>query len=428
MKKTLILIVVCTVGILTAQTFTLEDAIEISLKNNYELLSSYNDAKISNINKWQSYRNMLPQPSVSAGYSDAEPGMENESYGFSVAQPLFQGGQLIFNAKNASLQEQIAELQTKQQILQTITTVENYYYDVLQTSESKEIAKQSLEQAENQLKIGQAKYKLNALPENELLQLQSEKSEKQLAYIRACNSFKISKKQLANYLNVDIQGSLKDVVPSSSLLELMKISEQNSVEKLQSKLIEFAEENNPLLKVTELNVDISKNNKWGNIGQYLPDISLSYSNKWTKSELESDYSNSESIQFNASLPLSFSNTTADVIKSKYELRNSYYSLESNLQTVRLAVKSNFLNVIASVQAIQASQEYLDYAENLYAKTETRFQEGIISTSELLDASLALSNAKLQLTQSNYDFLTNFSGLRQQLGITSNENIIKLIEE
>ncbi|MDY6915544.1 MAG: TolC family protein, partial [Candidatus Cloacimonadota bacterium] len=394
MKKIIILILVCTVGILAAQTFTLEKAIEISLKNNYDLLSSYNISKISNINKFQAYRNMLPQPSVFAGYSDSEPGMKNENYGLSVTQPLFQGGQLFFSAKNASLQEKIAKLETKQQILQTITTVENYYYEVLQAAESKKIAKQNLEQAENQLKIGQAKYELNTLPENELLLLQSEKSEKQLAFIRARNSYEISKEQLSNYLNTDIQGNLEEIEPSPSLLKLINNSEQNFVDKLQNKLIEFAEKNNPALQVAELNVNISKKNKWSNLGQYLPDISLNYNNNWSKSKIENDYSNSESVQINASLPLSFSNTTADVIKSKYELRNSYYSLESNLQTVHLAVKSSFLNVIASVQAIQASQEYLDYAKNLYAKSETRFQERIISTSELLDANLALENAKL----------------------------------
>jgi outer membrane protein TolC len=94
--------------------------------------------------------------------------------------------------------------------------------------------------------------------------------------------------------------------------------------------------------------------------------------------------------------------------------------------VNLAIRQSYLNLTAAARSIASAKLSLTYAANLYQQNLVRFENNAISSTQLLDASLMLSNANQLYTTSIYSFLSSRTALMQQIGTMDVEELEQCI--
>ena len=85
-----------------------------------------------------------------------------------------------------------------------------------------------------------------------------------------------------------------------------------------------------------------------------------------------------------------------------------------------------LNLVSSAQQVKASRLALDYTLQSYEQLQERFRMNLISSTELLDAELMLSSARLAYTNAHYAYLKNRLALMQGIGLENEQELDTLI--
>jgi outer membrane protein TolC len=161
---------------------------------------------------------------------------------------------------------------------------------------------------------------------------------------------------------------------------------------------------------------MAKNNYLGAYGAFVPSINLSYGTSWQKTELDDDFSDSSTLSLSASVPIfPLADTGLSIASRRHSLKSAQYNQTNTDQSVNLAIRQSYLNLTAAARSIASAKLSLTYAANLYQQNLVRFENNAISSTQLLDASLMLSNANQFYTSSIYSFLSSRTALMQQIG-------------
>jgi outer membrane protein TolC len=131
------------------QTLTPEEAVNIALKNNYDILVSRNDANIDSVNNTAGNAGMLPniaitgsdnyspasnvdqQPSSGSLITSSNARSNTLNAGINLNWTLFDGGKMFVTKNKLNQIQALGELQFKDQVLQTVYSVVLAYYDVV---------------------------------------------------------------------------------------------------------------------------------------------------------------------------------------------------------------------------------------------------------------------------------------------------------
>ena len=102
-----------------------------------------------------------------------------------------------------------------------------------------------------------------------------------------------------------------------------------------------------------------------------------------------------------------------------------FPMEKPLATAA-AIEAAVLNLVSSAQQVKASRLALDYTLQSYEQLQERFRMNLISSTELLDAELMLSSARLAYTNAHYAYLKNRLALMQGIGLENEQELDTLI--
>ena len=92
-----------------------------------------------------------------------------------------------------------------------------------------------------------------------------------------------------------------------------------------------------------------------------------------------------------------------------------YDLQDRRRAVRVEVRTQAERVAQTRQAIRAAQTSLQSAQAAYRSLQSRFEEGMIVVSDLLDAERALREARAQLAQAQAEYATARAALARAVG-------------
>lgn len=166
---------------------TVDDAVNIALKNNFDILVARNDADIAKVNNTPGNAGMLPglQMSGSGTYElnnlhqGLSGGTENSYSSLSTSQlragtelswTLFDGGRMFVTKNKLNEIEVLGELQFKDKVLQTIFNVISAYYDVVRQKQELNSINEVINYNSERVKIAQAGYNSGSLIRTDLLQ------------------------------------------------------------------------------------------------------------------------------------------------------------------------------------------------------------------------------------------------------------------
>ena len=440
MKKIIIpVIIIAFCFTLNAEVLTLNNAKEIALKNNPELLAEEHAKKSAKYDFWKSTLSLIPSVNLDGTYTEYKPGLgmgvgpaadESRSYGYTISQPIFNGGKIWLGSRIQHDAAKIADAIYLSKRLGTITAVESKYFSVLENQDLLETAQKDLQSSEIQLEIARVRYETGTLSKADYLQLQSQKASKEVSLIQIENLYSISKLDLANFLQISSDYNLEKISLDlyENYLNNFQSLNPEQVDELISKVIEISKENNPSLKMAELSEAINKKSLIMAGGNFLPSLNLSYSKTWSKYDFQDDYEDSERLMLIASVPIfPIADNAAGFVKAKHDYRNSYYNYRSAEDGIELGLKSSVFNLVASARSVYATQKALEFAEETYLQMEERFRNNIITTNNLLDAEVMLTSSRNQYTKSVYYFLRARSALLQLMGVEDEQILMQYLK-
>ena len=169
-------------------TLTIEAAIDLALENNVDYLISRQEVKQSKARLRQNL-GFLPQVTLEGTKTLNEKLMEIEissdetgavqkakldftmdyEFTFQVVQPIFSGGKILFNLKNAALDVKIAKERFKQARAQLKVDVSKTFYNILVMKELLSAHLEAQKLAEANLKNVEERFDLGLVPKFDLL-------------------------------------------------------------------------------------------------------------------------------------------------------------------------------------------------------------------------------------------------------------------
>ena len=428
MKKIVLSIIVILISIgLTAQSLSLDEAKQLALKNNPDLLSQQQTTKASKNNLWQSYLNLIPSANLSGNYVKfndpvmigIEPAEESKSYGYSITQPVFNGGKIWLGARMANDGYKISKESLKNKTLSTIADVESKYFSVLENQILLEISNKDLLSSKTNVEIAQIRFDAGTLSKAEYLQLQSELAGKEVSLIQIENLYQISLLELANFLQIEKVNELAEIPIETHQPTLDKLSTKSisELDEMKNTIISIGENSNPSLKMSEISVNTNKKSLLLAGGNFLPSVTLQYSNNWAKYDFQDDYNESGQLGINLSIPIfPLVDNGLDVAKANHNLKQSKYALETVSDGIKLSLQSSLINLVAAAKTVRTSKLAMEYSKETYGQMKERFIHGMITANDLLSAEVMFTSAQNQYTTSFYNFLRAKSTLLLIMGI------------
>ncbi len=428
MKKILILIVLFLISMgLSAQSLSLPEAKKLALENNPELLAQRQATKANKNNLWQSYLNLIPSASLSGNYVQfndpvmmgIELAEESRSYGYDINQPIFNGGKYWLGARIANDGYKIAKENLKNKTLSIIADVESKYFNVLENQILLEISQKDLLSSQTNVEIAQIRFDTGTLSKAEYLQLQSELAVKEVTLIQIENLYQISLLELANFLQIDNVQDLKEIPIETHQPTLDELSNKSisELDEMINTIVNIGENNNPSLKISEISLNTNKKSLLLAGGNFLPSVSLRYSNDWSKYDYQNDYNESGQLGINLSIPIfPLVDNGLGVAKANHNLKQSKYILETVSDGIKLSLQSSLINLVAAAKTVRSSKLAMEYSKETYGQMKERFTHGVITANELLSSEVMFTSAQNQYITSFYNFLRAKSTLLLVMGI------------
>jgi outer membrane protein TolC len=398
---------------------TLDESLKIGLENSKTLHSS--KLKIVSAEAQLSSANAAGLPSLTLGanytrLSSVDPYiitiqgfgsftvspaiLDNYTAKLSLQQPLFTGFKISSNsdmAKNNSLAAKQDYSKDEQEV---IYNVKNAYWNLFLAGKLKEAIDENVQQMKAHLEDIQNFFKQGLATKNEVLKVEVQLSEAQLSQIDARNSVKIATVNFDNVINI----------PLSTEIEIQKevLVENENIEEIDQ-LIDKAMKNRPDLKSLQFRLEASKNGITAAQSGWYPQVVLS-------GEYDYEKPNSRVLptenKFNGtwavSVGLNYSLWDWGITKSQTTQAESQYeqtkdSFNTLKDAVTLDVTQTYYNLVKAKEKVLVTQQTVSQAEENYRVTDDKFRQGLTLNSELLDAEVALVQAKTNNAQSIADY-------------------------
>ena len=425
----------------SSEVLSLEEAKNFALKKNLEYLSEQEDYETT---KWQSissFSELFPSGSFLVSQSLQEPGITNSSTGvsfdemnsqlmrLSFSQTIFSGGKKFLPYRISNYSKKIASLSLKDKKLEVINSIEDLYFSALEAVSLLDIVKDQVKFAEDNLSIAEIKFNLGAISKGDLLKFKSDHASTLTEMIQYETLYSISIQNIQNALNRTEEFELVPIKNHSDnqLLKNLQSIDIDDIGKLVIEYTKIGIEENYSLKTMKLTKKIADSTLLLSAGNFFPIIQANFSKNWSKAwnenESSNDYSfiDSQEIGISASIPiLPVVNNAASYLAAKHEQRKSIYSLQNTENAINLSIKSKVLQWISSAKAMNQAEIAKQYSEEMYAQMQERFKNGMISSTEFLDAGVMLKNAKLNFSKNLYAYYKAKSSLMRALSI-DNEN-------
>jgi len=421
---------------------SLDDALQIALKNNPELLAVEQSRKASKTSLWNTYLSILPSATVNRSdtfYDETQVIMNSPTefdattnYNLLVNQPVFNGGKVWLGASISSDVYKISKDTYKNAYLQTIVDLKSKYFAALVNKELRNIAEKSLRNSNTNLQIAQVKYDTGNLAKADLLQLKSEQANKEIDLLQINMLYENSMIDLAYFLQLDSIDELEEVNKEDFAEEIGKLRIQpiNNIEKLERDITQIGMDQSPSLNMARIGVRSNKKSLLMASGNFLPTLNLQYLKTWNKYDFEDEFSeNSGQLSLNFSLPVfPLVDNGLEVATSRHQLKKSIYELQSTENSMELALKTAVLSLVSQAKKVHAADISLKYSMQMYDQMNQRFANGQISANDLLSTEIMYNAAQNQAAQSFYDYLSAKASLLQLMGIDDEKKLNKIIME
>lgn len=388
---------------------SLSDSVALALKNNPSIKMAQSDKDKSQWSVNEAQAGRMPTVSLGNSYSlkDHNPaGTDDLSGSLRMNWQLYSGGRVEGQIDQAKRGVGVADLgveKTKQQLKLDTTTA---YFTILQTKNLVEVNQQSVSNLQEHLNSVQAKYDVGVVAKSDVLRAEVELANAQQNLIKAQNNYDLAVAGLLNTMTIDpgTELALTDTLSYNKYDKTL----DDSLQAAQTRPdVAQAEEN---VKISETAVKMAKSGK-------LPSVSLSASNGWNGSVLPGSGDDDWSVGLSASWSIfDAGSTSAKVKQADASLDKAKEQLVQVKNSAALEVRQNYLSMQEAEKRIDTNKVAVGKAEEDLVIAREKYNAGVGTNLDVIDAQLALTQAKTNEIQALFDYNVNVAKIDKAIGL------------
>lgn len=408
------------------RVLSLDDCIETALKNNTVILNARAMVEDYRLLKKVAQAEFLPAISARVGYTHSEQvSPEFTSFqaispfsvfryygaGLSMNQTIWDGGASIANNKRAKSDYMSSRfyMEDTEQLL--IYSVEETYLNLLKQKQLLTVYQETLNSSLEALKKAESMEAVGASSRTDVLKARVKVEDDRLNSIMAENFLEEAKANLNYLLGFDANNNIRvmEIGPAAPL----SISYEEAVE--------TALRNHPAMEKAYYDEKSAIHTISAAKSAIFPQVYGSY-NFGTNSTDLMDFSDPFQNEYSWSAGITLSLNLFDGLASPSNLQRARVgrkSAQDNVEQIRrdviLEVKSAYLGLDVAEKSIAATTERVLSAEEDFKLSTARYELGAGTILEQIDAQVALTSARAQKIQAEYDARFAQSRLKKAFG-------------
>lgn len=327
------------------------------------------------------------------------------TYGVSATQLLYDFGKTFSSIDAAQYALKAKQIETQRTRNREALDFIIAYYDLLEAEKLLQVAQEDVQRYEAHKKDADARYSGGVVTRNEVLEADVKLADSRQRSLIADNlrSFRASRLNslLLRPLNEPVQPEDVTHVPSTGIsLEQAWIT---------------AEAESPEIRVIDAGIMGQEESVKALRSGYFPSLFLQGGYQYQENDYvlhQDNWSLIAGVTINLS---SGGATSARIAVSKAELLSLKLTRDKIIDSVRLDVKNAHLDLESSSQRIDVMKTSVAQAEENLRLQRLRYQEGVGTAIEVLDALTLLSTSQTNWWRAKYDFVRAEAGLLYAMG-------------
>jgi outer membrane protein TolC len=401
------------------KVLTLEQAIDVALKNNYDIRLATNTAELSANDYAYANFAFIPRVNASAGTTwnhtstkqEFVNGTKRDTSGIkgnnltgnvTLSWTLFDGMKMFATRDKLESIRNLGELVIKDQVQNSIANIIGGYYNIVQQKQQLKALAEQMSISEERVKLSDAKFSTGLAPKTDLLQSKVDLNAQKALYIREQTLIEQSKALLNQLMAVPAGAIGYDVMDS------IPLNNNLSYAALQEKIAN----NNTAIKVQQQNINISALTIKERRADYFPVISFNSAYNYNRNTSNAA-SNAFSPRFSRNSVFNYGLTAAIPIFNGFNVKRQVQNaridfdfqnitLDNIKSQVDLSLNNAFKDYEYYKKQVSLEEETNDLArENAMVALE-RFKQGVSTILEVKIAQQSLEDSYYRLIQARYN--------------------------
>ena len=324
-----------------------------------------------------------------------------------ASKPIFTGGKLNGTIKQAKAGYLISEQGLQKAYNDMRSTVTNGYFDMLQADNMQKLGRESVDRLADHLKNVEAQYEVGVVAKVDVLRSQVELANAKQSLIKAENAYQIAEANLNKIVGL----------PMDTQLKLDNILVYTPYDNDMQYCLDYAAKHRPELEQAKQQAEAAKGALRAAISGHMPQVAATASQSWKDSNWPGDENGNWGVGVTVSMNIFDSGVTVSKIHgAEADLAKAHESYRDTVDLVNLDVRSNYLNLREAEKRIDTTKLAVSQAEEDYRIAQLRYMNGVGTNTDVLDAQVALTDAKTNYLQAMYDYNTCKTNLETAIGV------------
>ncbi len=347
----------------------------------------------------------------------------NYSARVTVQQPIFTGFRLLNNLATARLNAQATQEDLRKDEADLVLEVKTTYWNFYRAIRVVEFLKQTVDQVSEHLKDVKNFYTQGLATQNDVYKVELQLSEVHVRRIEAESNRRLLNMALDNLMGKPLETV---IVPTEDPEVPVHVGEQIDTTGFQSpfSLLSTAHEYRPELKAMRLRKEMSEAGVAAARSGWLPQVALSANYDYArpnqriippKDQWEGTWDVGVTLQWNL---WDWFATAHQASQARAALQQAEAGLAQLENAVILQVTQHHLKMVEASQRCVVAKRGVDQATESYRITNEKFKKGVATNTDLLDAEIALLQAKLTYTNAQIDYQIAYANVVRAAALPS----------
>jgi outer membrane protein len=412
---------------------SLADAINLALKQNQTVLRAQKDVEATEGVVIQTRAIALPKLGLAGDYGavqgsdidQLDQGTNTLKFGatqgwrtqLKLMQSIYEGGRMVSAFRSARLTRERSLLDYQTAVVDIVLLVKVAYYDVLLAQQQIVVQEASLELLSRELADTTKRFEAGTVPRFNVLRAEVEVANARPKLIRARNSFRIAKNNLALLLGFRIPKESFEDIP----LNLSGKLEAEPFDIQLPQAIAVAMDKRTELRARRKEQALREEDIVNAKAGYRPSLQAfagydAHSSQFSTDLLDQYHGWQAGVQLNWSLFDGFY-TRGKVMQARALHDRSVIEVDDAARRIELEVRTAFSNFIEAREVLESQKKVLEQAEEAVRLASARYQAGTGTQLDVLSAQTALTDARSTQIEALRDYSVARSRLERSLGLS-----------
>ena len=433
--------------------YTLDEAVQLALKQNPSILQQVQQLKIQKGLFFQAQSRLLPQLTAAANYSQQDSGLTPNTGGgktpnidlvtvnpdgtpgpplplksllssrtgtaletwqvtLTATQLIWDGGSTIASRRAARINEDAAYYTLRDTIDQVVQTVRTQFYQILLDRALVQVQEESVNLLQSQLEDQRSRFEAGTVPQFNVLQAEGQLQNQIPQLIAARNNYRISQFTLARTLGIPAD---RQYVTDNPLPVVGELGFHPIKYDLASALI-AARANRPFLKAQRSSILANVENITVQAGGYHPtvtaDIGLEQRSAGTSNNLR-DTVQGWFLGLQGSWNIFDGLLTYGRVKqARAQLEQAKVTYDDAVRQVELEVGTSVSNLRQAAQTVESAQTGVNVNLEALRLADERLAAGTGTQLDVLNAQTQLTTARSNLVQAQFSYVSAVASYQQ----------------